>query len=121
MRISDWSSDVCSSDLQDHTEPLARDRTARRVGDQRGIILARLPFIGVHGDAVGIGAPGTADRTAVGHAAAADQADAVVAFARDRPAVFDRGADCKTDELVVLRVLEIAGGDPRAGARTSGV
>src|SRR3546814_7399287 len=41
MRISDWSSDVCSSDLIDRQQILARVRTAKpaeaRVGGGRGI------------------------------------------------------------------------------------
>src|SRR3546814_16552708 len=96
MRISDWSSDVGSSDLdgagifdvaaarQDDAEALALDRAVHFIGDERAVILARLPFIGIHRDAVGIGAPGAADRPAVGHAAPAAQAYAIVAFARDR-------------------------------------
>src|SRR3546814_3186044 len=34
MRISDWSSDVCSSDLRDLREQLVADRVAQRVVDR---------------------------------------------------------------------------------------
>src|SRR3546814_7743661 len=93
MRISDWSSDVCSSDLhapidQDRAIAHAADRAAPGIGDRpdRGDVRQILIVIGVYRHAVGIGAPGTIDRSAVGHAAAADQAHAVVAFAGDRAA-----------------------------------
>src|SRR3546814_12887345 len=86
MRISDWSSDVCSSDLRAIAD--AADRAALDIGDRpdRGDVRQILIVIGVYRHAVGIGAPGTTDRSAVGHAAAADQAYAVVAFACDRAA-----------------------------------
>src|SRR3546814_4068385 len=110
--MSDWSSDVCSSDLrldlrrvvalhpqpaaaadqraviidhapieQDRAIADAADRAALDIGDRpdRGDVRQILIVIGVYRHAVGIGAPGTTDRSAVGHAAAADPAYAVVA------------------------------------------
>src|SRR3546814_14488189 len=35
MRISDWSSDVCSSDLDERSGPVARNRLWQRAGIQR--------------------------------------------------------------------------------------
>src|SRR3546814_6571027 len=60
MRISDWSSDVCSSDLQDDDEEVAElveeqapRRSARRLGELVGPVL-RQPALGLAGaEAVG--------------------------------------------------------------------
>src|SRR3546814_1932804 len=94
MRIIDWSSDVCSSVL----------------GDVRQILIV----IGVYRHAVGIGAPGTIDRSAVGYAAAADQAHAVVAFAGDRAAVLHDHPDRTPLERLRVRIIEIGGRNPVA-------
>src|SRR3546814_18560005 len=60
MRISDWSSDVCSSDLEDAAERLAADHqrmfrragAQHRVGDRHGVEEARADRGDVEGDAV---------------------------------------------------------------------
>src|SRR3546814_12598851 len=74
-------------------------------------------FIASPRGAVGIGAPGAADRPAVGHAAAADQAYAIVAFARDGAAVLNRRARRASFDHSSCRVEIIGGGDARAGTR----
>src|SRR3546814_4128052 len=43
MRISDWSSDVCSSDLADGAHPVPRDRRAGRIGRVAAAAAADLP------------------------------------------------------------------------------
>src|SRR3546814_1512971 len=50
MRISDWSSDVCSSDLGAHRRDLARSRLERREKDGariKAMIARRQPLSGV--------------------------------------------------------------------------
>src|SRR3546814_4721484 len=43
MRISDWSSDVCSSDLIDETLPEALARLDARIGESRGVVSGAKP------------------------------------------------------------------------------
>src|SRR3546814_1723225 len=42
MRISDWSSDVCSSDLAGGRVPQGPDRHRAALADQRAVLLQRL-------------------------------------------------------------------------------
>src|SRR3546814_13096452 len=62
MRISDWSSDVCSSDLRRHGVPAA---CARRAADDRGSARRTPPppaRLDLPGKAVDLGRPAPADR-----------------------------------------------------------
>src|SRR3546814_8008659 len=60
MRISDWSSDVCSSDLADHLERLPpagvrREAVVEQVGDADAAgepVVALVPSVGVGADPV---------------------------------------------------------------------
>src|SRR3546814_7574869 len=55
MRISDWSSDVCSSDLERVSQVAVEDdRTTRRqIGLQCRPAARELPLVGMHGDEEG--------------------------------------------------------------------
>src|SRR3546814_5709308 len=54
MRISDWSSDVCSSDLVSHDDPVtvvvADDHPMWRDAVERELVAAGLDIVGVAGD-----------------------------------------------------------------------
>src|SRR3546814_17674347 len=45
MRISDWSSDVCSSDLQDHRCDMNADERQQAIGNRLMKILVGLPRV----------------------------------------------------------------------------
>src|SRR3546814_6052234 len=74
---------------QDRAIADAADRAALDIGDRpdRGDVRQILFVIGVYRHPVGIGAPATTSRSAVGHDGAADQAYAAVTFACYRAAV----------------------------------
>src|SRR3546814_16255130 len=84
MRISDWSSDVCSSDLAAPTEP-------DRLGDIMGVLL----FVGIDEDEV--------EGRRVGHCGKAvpRRADADVDFGRHAgpPQILDRDAGVPSYDL----------------------
>src|SRR3546814_11191589 len=100
MRISDWSSDVCSSDLR----PVGGGRTADAGGGRAGISRGYPPQIPLSGPAARAAAP---------QYRASLQRHRIAAAADDRQGLH-RVPDADPDRLLARRRARLSGAQPRA-------